>query len=431
MDRDDDEDVPILVNMADDDDNDAPQLVVMEVDEDQEVEGEPVAVDEDLSPVPVTILAGFLGSGKTTLVQYILQSPNHGRRIAVIENEFGGGQDGISIESMIARDGTQQLTDLIELPNGCVCCTVKDDLVTTLEALLDKRQDLDYILIESSGMANPGPIASIFWLDEALESRLRLNGIVTLVDAVHISHQLEETEEAAQQIAYADRVILNKVDLVSDQKQEGAVDMIRSLHPTVPIQTTTFSQVPNLEWILDLQSFGRVLPNDQLPKIPFSLGYCMPITVAPSHKHTRAVGTITLNHGGSVDAKKLNAWLASLLWPNQDEHDKVLRARLESNAPAPSHVTAGAKSTMELFRIKGVLSVKHSRLVEEDKPFVGDDGIDNRRFIVQGVYDTWEIHPASANLRWEADEDRSCKLIIIGRCLDGEKLQSGFQSCCV
>jgi G3E family GTPase len=431
MDREGDEEVPILVNMPDDDDSDAPQLIVMEVDEDQEVENDAVVVVKDLSPVPVTILAGFLGSGKTTLVQYILQSPDHGRRIAVIENEFGGGQDGISIESMIARDGAQSLTDLIELPNGCVCCTVKDDLVKTLEALLDKRQDLDYILIESSGMANPGPIATIFWLDEALESRLRLNGIVTLVDALHIRHQLEETEEAAQQIAYADRVILNKVDLVSDEKKEGVVNIIRSLHPTVPIQTTTFSQLPDLEWILDLQSFGRVLPMDQPPHVPFSLGYCMPITMASSHKHTSAVGTFTLNHGGSVDAKKLNAWLASLLWPNQDEQDKVLRARLEANVPAPSHATVAGKTTMELFRIKGVLSVKHSGLIEEDKPFVDHDGIDTRRFIVQGVYDTWEIHPASENLRWEASEDRSCKLIIIGRYLNGEELQSGFQSCCV
>ncbi|KAI2501048.1 CobW/HypB/UreG [Fragilaria crotonensis] len=433
----DDEEVPILVNMAeeDEDGDDAPQLVVMEGEEDEEllVIDEEEAADESvtLPPVPVTILSGFLGSGKTTLVQYILQSPDHGKRIAVIENEFGGGSDGISIESIIARDGLQSLTDLIELPNGCVCCTVKDDLIKTLEALLDKRKDLDYILIESSGMANPGPIASIFWLDDALESRLRLDGVVTLVDALNIAHQLEETEEAAQQIAYADRVLLNKVDLVNGQKQEEVFNTIRALHPTVPIRATTYSQVPDLEWILDAQSFGRAMEIDNPRQIPLSLAYCMPVTTILSDKHTSAVGSSTLVHRGSVDLKRINAWLATLLWPNQDESDKILRARLESNAPASNHASQEQESTMQLFRIKGILSVKHSQLDEEDEPFAGDDGIDTRRFIVQGVYDLWEIHPASVNLSWDAGEERFCKLIVIGRHLQNEKLESGFQSCFV
>jgi G3E family GTPase len=137
-----------------------------------------------------------LGSGKTTLIQCILKSPNHGKRIAVIENEFG---EGLAVESLIAQDGLDDQTnasllDLIELPNGCICCTVKDSLVAALELLLEKRLDLDYILIEASGMANPGAIASVFWLDDALESRLQLDGIVTLVDAYHIVGQLQHTE---------------------------------------------------------------------------------------------------------------------------------------------------------------------------------------------------------------------------------------------
>jgi G3E family GTPase len=422
----DDEDIPILVNMAEDDDeDDAPQLVVM----DGEEEDEDVAATADctLPPCPVTILSGFLGSGKTTLIQYILQSPDHGKRIAVIENEFGGGSDGLSVESIIARDGLQSLTDLIELPNGCVCCTVKDDLVKTLEALLDKRQDLDYILIECSGMANPGPIASIFWLDDALESRLRLDGVVTMVDAYHIDHQLQETEEAAQQIAYADRVLLNKMDLVDDKKQAQVFNTIRAIHSTVPIQTTTYSKVPDLEWILDSHCFGRAMDIDDTSRsTPTSLAYCMPVAVP--HKHTSAVGTISLNHRGSVDMKKINAWLASLLWPNQDVQDKVARARLESNAPA-AHTATKSETTMHLFRVKGILSAKHSDLEEEDTPFVDDDGIDTRRFIVQGVYDLWEIHPASVNLSWDATEERCCKVIIIGRNLQHEQLQSGFQAC--
>ena len=435
MDSDDEEEVPILVNMAeeDEDGDDAPQLVVMEGEEELLVidEEEDAGDGVTLPPVPVTILSGFLGSGKTTLVQYILQSQDHGKRIAVIENEFGGGNDGISIESIIARDGLQSLTDLIELPNGCVCCTVKDDLIKTLEALLDKRKDLDYILIESSGMANPGPIASIFWLDDALESRLLLDGVVTLVDALHIARQLEETEEAAQQIAYADRVLLNKVDLVNDQKQEEVFNIIRALHPTVPIRATTYSQVPELKWILDAQSFGRAMEIDRPMQTPMSLAYCMPVTTILSDKHTSAVGSRTLVHQGSVDLKRINAWLATLLWPNQDESDKILRARLESNSPASNHASQERDSIMQLFRIKGILSVQHIQLDEEDELFSSDDGIDTRRFIVQGVYDLWEIQPASVNLSWDAGEERSCKLIVIGRHLQNEQLESGFQSCFV
>jgi G3E family GTPase len=226
-----------------------------------------------LQPCPVTILSGFLGAGKTTLVQYILQSPDHGKRIAVIENEYGGSNDNnsvnnfnnnsnaaLSIESIIARDGltSDSLQDLIELPNGCTCCTVKDSLILTLEQLLNKRSDLDYILIECSGMANPGPIAAMFWLDAALESRLRLDGIVTVVDAVNIEHQLREAIEASQQIAYADRILLNKVDLLENisEDMDASVarlsNMIHQIHPTAAIRSTSFSAVPDLDWMPDV-----------------------------------------------------------------------------------------------------------------------------------------------------------------------------------
>ena len=233
-----------------------------------------------LPPCPVTILSGFLGSGKTTLIQHILKDPNHGKRIAVIENEFG---DGLDIESLIAKDGMEDndggknnaLQDLIELPNGCLCCTVKDTLVVTLENLVtQKRQDLDYILIEASGMANPGPIASVFWLDDAMESRLQLDGIVTVVDSHHILEQLKETEEAAQQIAYADRLLLNKIDLLSSsseqQKQQALQDVkdaMRRLHPTAEIQTTTYSRIPDLDWILNANCFGGSERVEELDRV--------------------------------------------------------------------------------------------------------------------------------------------------------------------
>lgn len=436
-----------------------------------------------LPPCPVTILSGFLGSGKTTLVQYILQSPDHGKRIAVIENEFG---EGLAIESMIARDGldpsSTSLQDLIELPNGCICCTVKDSLVATLELLLDRRRDLDYILIEASGMANPGPIASVFWLDGALESRLKLDGIVTVVDGVNILEQLESTEEAAQQIAYADRIVLNKVDLlegVGTDRSEGEVSQattrvldklskveqkLRTIHPTAPILRTSYSKVPDLGWILNADCFGGDSRLEELETIwnkspdaghdPLDHDhshhhdhhgddkvcadcYNLPPT---QHRHTDSITMIALRHAGSVDLTRLNSWLADILWPHQDESDAVLTAMLHQSIPSPRHRHRG--DTQKIFRIKGIVSATY-----QDEEDVGkldelgnelsfreayrenNTGLDRRRFIVQAVHDLWEVCPASDDLMFKQDEDREGKVVIIGRFLKEMDLRHGFNAC--
>jgi G3E family GTPase len=475
-----DDEPPVLVN-----------VIGLEMNETLTDSAPPSAItvkDGDLPPCPVTILSGFLGAGKTTLIQCILQSPDHGKRIAVIENEFGGGDDGLSVETMIARDGANEasLSDLIELPNGCICCTVKDSLVTTLENLLEKRQDLDYILIEASGMANPGPIASLFWLDDALESRLRLDGVVTLVDAYNIVRQLKDTEEAAQQIAYADRILLNKADLVDQEQLREAIGTIRDIHPTAPIRHTTYSKVPDLDWILDAACFDvnrakeldMVLSQMQQPthenEAQHSYGECSepscqqcaaagkshshPTCSDPTcqqcsddlieslgipsrgHVHTSAVSTIALVRDGSVDLRRMNRWLASILWPNQDEKDIILRARLEQDDEPSNQEGYHPDETMRIFRVKGILSVRHEEddVAPEDHQFVDHAGLDIRRYVVQAVHDLWEIHPASADLHWDQAlpgetnvPSRSCKLVVIGRHLREEVLRSGFEACCV
>lgn len=455
---------------------------------------------------------GFLGSGKTTLIQYILHSPNHRKRIAVIENEFG---EGLKIESLIARDGTVRgsttapgnhdpdhpgnddnnersaLIDLIELPNGCVCCTVKDSLVATLEQLvLTRRRDLDYILIECSGMANPGPIASLFWLDDALESRLRLDGIVTLVDAKHIAQQLNETMEAAQQIAYADRIVLNKIDLLEttpttrsgdtkDQTvaKEAILQMIRAIHPTAPLRETTFSQVPDLNWILDAKCFDadrvQQVDRDLAIMLQKSTGddfetlnhshdhdhhdhsdgsapcsHC--VSSSPSldlspvnHRHTSSISTVAFVETGTMDLRKVNQWLATILWPNQDEKDQVLTALLQesmkngvSSSKAMADATKKQPGQQEIFRIKGILSVYVDETAAEFSLDHVDasTGIDSRRYIVQAVHDLWEIHPASHDLKWrsnDAEEPRECKVVIIGRSLDEANLRAGFRACLI
>lgn len=449
-------------------------------------------------PCPVTILSGFLGSGKTTLIQHILKNPNHGKRIAVIENEFG---EGLAVETLIARDGVDpkndSLQEFIELPNGCICCTVKDSLVATLETLVERKKDLDYILIEASGMANPGPIASVFWLDDALESRLQLDGIVTLVDANHILEQLATTEEAAQQIAYADRLLINKIDCLPQSTSTGdgaedshnaALDRItsalRKLHPTAPMQTTTYSQVSNLDWILNANCFGGASRLEELDALWNSAavseevvaaghdhshdhdhGDCQVCqqhddkdtttksssTTTVGHRHTDAITTLAFQQSGSVSLAKLNAWLADILWPHQDESNQVLTALLHDPSKKEDFSKKQKTNVMQIYRIKGIVSVVHdadaqslldaNEMKKYTTPIVGGPQnnekqllLDRRRYIIQAVHDLWEVHPGSDNLQFEAmgaedDEERVGKVVVIGKHLPKHRLEHGFLSC--
>ena len=364
--------------------------------------------------------------------------------------------------------------------------TVKDSLVETLESLLAKRTDLDYIIIECSGMADPGPVASVFWLDDALESRIRLDGVVTLVDAKNIIHELQSTSEAARQIAYADRIIVNKIDLLEQNniKSNGdsytiqtVLDKIKEINPTASMRQTTFSKIDTIDWIIDANcfdaervrdvevAFQQSLPNNATfgcfnPKCTVDhtamefCGLCEPDTASPPlvtqpHQHTNAVRTIALFNIGSIDLHKLNSWLASILWPNQDEKDGVLRARLEESlrkdpkTPPPKVSTESDGSI--IYRVKGVVSVKHSidstgNIVDVPNSDIIDDdgrsssfinkfnGLDNRRYILQAVHDLWDTIP-SKNLFWDPNDTRCCKVIVIGKRLDEKALKDGFLKC--
>lgn len=507
---------------------------------------------------PVTILSGFLGAGKTTLLQYILRSPDHGKRIAVIENEFANNQNGIQIESMLIRNGnskananantsTNKTTDtnllqdiIVELPNGCLCCTVKDSLVVTMETLLRQHTNLDCIVIECSGLANPGPIAANFWLEEALQSILQLDGIITIVDALHIRQQIQETHEAAQQIAYADRILLNKIDLISssashawdtsyknenentdiEMDNENATNwsntmvqeeiaslqaLIRSINPTAKIQSTSYSMIPDLDWILDIHCYDNhegILRTDfltdetefllssskdiamtQFPNTDAEITLCQPCTTLsapsipfkpqrPMHSHTSDISTITLTlANGSVSLSKMHQWLATILWPNQDEKEHILRAlieqkdrtSIEEQTSVPDTTTKATPTVMEepqpqqqqqqIFRMKGILSIQHSKSCvdsdnsnsrhptyetcdpEEEIMYVdARTGLDQRKYIVQVVHDIWDItaaDPSSSceDMMWSLEEHRSCTLIIIGRHLQNDELRTAFRMC--
>lgn len=218
-----------------------------------------------MSKIPVTVLTGFLGSGKTTLLNYIL-SANHGKRIAVIENEFG--EIGVDHEIVIGAD-----EEVFEMNNGCICCTVRGDLIRILNQLLKRRDRFDYILIETTGMANPAPVAQTFWADEELQEAFELDGIVTLVDTHHFLQHVDSTEEVKKQVAFADVVLLNKTDIVDAITLNEVEQKIRGINAQATIQSCSFGKV-NLDAILNINAFNleaRVEINPQLLKeeLPF------------------------------------------------------------------------------------------------------------------------------------------------------------------
>eukprot|EP00916_Digyalum_oweni_P012513 GHVL01020681.1.p1 GENE.GHVL01020681.1~~GHVL01020681.1.p1 ORF type:complete len:401 (-),score=73.07 GHVL01020681.1:699-1901(-) len=228
---------------------------------------------------PVTVITGFFGAGKTTLLKNILKG-DHGKRIAVVQNEFS---DEMGIESPVLVDSKgEAVRDIVELPNGCICCAVKDDMVAGLDRLLQSRRgEIDHILVETTGISDPQPISAAFWVDSELESEIYLDGIVTLVDAKNLLKYLNDTgkeedeelsllrkmkndldntlkgvaNEAAKQIAYADRIIINKSDLVTPEVLRVVNENIHQINPIAPVLTTSKSNV-SLDFILNLGAFS-------------------------------------------------------------------------------------------------------------------------------------------------------------------------------
>ncbi|MCW5559182.1 MAG: GTP-binding protein [Verrucomicrobiae bacterium] len=196
--------------------------------------------------IPVTILTGFLGSGKTTLLNHILTA-NHGKRIAVIENEFG--EIGIDNALVIGAD-----EELFEMNNGCICCTVRGDLIRILNQLMKRRDKFDYILVETTGIADPGPVAQTFFVDDEMKTSFRLDGIVTVVDAKHVWQHLDESEECQAQIAFADTILLNKTDLVSDAEIPALEARLRKMNAAATLYRTQNAQLP-VDQVVNIRAF--------------------------------------------------------------------------------------------------------------------------------------------------------------------------------
>ncbi|KAJ8760924.1 hypothetical protein K2173_021962 [Erythroxylum novogranatense] len=342
-------------------------------------------IENEETPVGVTVITGYLGAGKSTLVNHILNS-QHGKRIAVILNEFG---EEIGVERAMINEGEggALIEEWVELANGCICCTVKHSLVQALEQLVQMKERLDHILIETTGLANPAPLASVLWLDDQLESAIKLDSILTVVDAKNFRFQLHKHRnstsfpEAFLQIAFADVIILNKVDLVSFDGCELALKElekeIHNINSIAKIIPSVRAQVDLCE-ILNCQAYDakHVAHLEALLKESKSL--------TTEDLHDGGVCTICICESQQVDLDKVRLWVEEILW------DK--------------------KCDMDVYRCKGVLRVRNS----------------DQLHTLQAVRQIYDIVPAR---KWNETENKMNKIVFIGHNLNEDVLRNSFRSC--
>jgi len=314
--------------------------------------------------IPVTVLTGYLGAGKTTLLNRIL-SENHGRKYAVIINEFG--EAGIDNDIVVGVD-----EEVFEMNNGCICCTVRGDLVRIIGGLMKRAGKLDGIIVETTGLADPAPVAQTFFVDDEVRTKTKLDAIVTVVDARNLVARLADSHEAEEQIAFADMILVNKIDLVTSDELQTTEARIHAINPFAKLHRSRNCAVP-LDAVLDRGAFdlGRILDIEP--------GF---LDAELEHEHDSEIGSVSAIVEGSVDPEKFQAWIQPIL----------------------------ATQGTSILRAKGILAVEGA----------------NQRYVFQAVH---MLADSAWGTAWRSGEVRRSKMVFIGRKLDTDKLRAGFTAC--
>ena len=313
--------------------------------------------------IPVTVLTGYLGAGKTTLLNRILTEP-HGKKFAVIVNEFG--EIGIDNDLVVGAD-----EEVFEMNNGCICCTVRGDLIRIIEGLMKRKGKFDAIIVETTGLADPAPVAQTFFVDEDVSSKARLDAVVTVVDARWLKEQLHDAPEAKNQIAFADVIIINKTDLVTPEELADVERTVRAINAYATIHKTVKSAVP-LDAVLGKNAFDLDRILDIAPEF---------LEDVHVH-HDSSVKSIALNVPGDIDPDKFMPWISEF---TQSEGPNILRC-------------------------KGILSFKN----------------EPKRFVFQGVH---MILDGDLQRNWKPEETRQSKMVFIGHKLNRAAIEKAVEGC--
>lgn len=316
--------------------------------------------------IPATVITGFLGSGKTTLINNILHA-EHGKNIAVIVNEFGE----ISIDGQLVVKDEQ--AELVEFNNGCLCCTVRGDLIATLDRLRTRKGDLDGILIETTGLADPAPVASTFFVADEVKDNIRLDAFVTMVDAVNLEMNLEQSGEAVEQVAFSDVILINKTDLASPEQVKAAEARVRAMNPLAIIHHTANAEI-DIAKVIGVGAFDLVQKLEVDPEFLND----------HEHEHDRAVGSFILEESRPIDVNRFSLWL-----------NELAQTRGE-----------------DLYRTKGVFNARGFR----------------ERIVFQSVRMLTTMRP---DRLWGEDEARMSQFVVIGKNLDRAEFAEGFARCAV
>ena len=345
-------------------------------------------IPDSSAKIPVTVLTGYLGAGKTTLLNRILSEP-HGKKFAVIVNEFG--EIGIDNELVVNAD-----EEVFEMNNGCICCTVRGDLVRIIDGLMRRKGKFDAIIVETTGLADPAPVAQTFFMDEAVGAKTRLDAVVTVADAKWLSDRLKDAPEAKNQIAFADVILLNKTDLVTPEELRELEARIRGLNPYARLHRTERAKI-DISEVLGRNAFD-------LDRI---------LTIEPDflqgedHDHDHHH-----DHGDHAHGAHHHHGNGLKHYHDEDMQSVALRTdkALDPDKFFPWIQDLVAKDGPSILRCKGILSFKD----------------DPERFVFQGVH---MILDGDHQRPWRPEEVRDSRIVFIGRNLPEDKIRQGFESC--